>query len=435
MTPVMLGIAFLVWLDSPGPVIFSQKRLGREGKLFRLYKFRKFPVNWEGGPSVTVAGDARMTRVGAILERTKMDELPQLWNILRGDMSFVGPRPESLRFQDMFAGKYAKILDYVPGIFGPNQTAFRNESELYPVDEDPEIFYRRVLFPTKSDNDLNYFSNANIFSDLGWIVKGVWASLIGVINWRRFASLHFNILLIDGLLVLSSWIAANLLRFSGLPTGEDFDVYISGCWMLPIFIIFGMLIGGCYSHPLKFFSLVDAKRLTIVATISWLSVFVLLLSYASRAVSLFLIPMEWLVLMPCLVFPRVCSRMLSERNGMRMHVSNTTNEVRVLIYGAGTVGIILANWLKNSLLNAKFIGFLDDHALLRKRQIYGYRVLGRESDIATIHKVHNIHEIWVTFKIDDIKRQRLMQVCNQHNIRLLVFPDIEPFSRFYQAAA
>jgi hypothetical protein len=81
---------------------------------------------------VTVAGDVRMTRVGRFLERSKLDELPQLWNILLGEMSFVGPRPESLRYQDLFQAEFARVLDFKPGIFGPNQVAFRNESGMYP---------------------------------------------------------------------------------------------------------------------------------------------------------------------------------------------------------------------------------------------------------------------------------------------------------------
>ncbi|OAD21195.1 bacterial sugar transferase, partial [Candidatus Thiomargarita nelsonii] len=101
--PLMLLIALFIRMDSPGSVFFSQKRLGLKGRHFMVHKFRKFPSDWgSAGPGVTVAGDARMTKVGKFLERTKLDELPQLWNILLGEMSFVGPRPESLRYADLF---------------------------------------------------------------------------------------------------------------------------------------------------------------------------------------------------------------------------------------------------------------------------------------------------------------------------------------------
>jgi Sugar transferases involved in lipopolysaccharide synthesis len=154
--PLMILIAAAIRLESTGPIIFSQPRLGFKGKHFRVHKFRKFPSNWGvSGSGVTVAGDARMTAVGAFIERTKLDELPQFWNILKGEMSFVGPRPESLAYSDLFKGEYAALLDYVPGIFGPNQVEFRNEAELYPSDQDPDEFYRTVLFPEKAKKILN----------------------------------------------------------------------------------------------------------------------------------------------------------------------------------------------------------------------------------------------------------------------------------------
>ena len=106
--PLMALIAIAVWLDSPGKIIFAQERLGLHGNRFKMYKFRKFPANWkDSGPGITVPGDTRMTPIGRILERTKLDELPQLWNVLKGEMSIIGPRPESMRFANLFVGKYA----------------------------------------------------------------------------------------------------------------------------------------------------------------------------------------------------------------------------------------------------------------------------------------------------------------------------------------
>lgn len=181
--PFMAITVLLVWLDSPSNVIFTQERLGFRGKRFRLYKFRKFPVHLKDeGPYVTVAGDTRMTRIGAILERTKLDELPQLWNILKGEMSFVGPRPETLNHVNLFIEKYGAVLDYIPGIFGPNQVAFRNESRVYPPDEDPEMFYRRILFPQKAESDIRYFQKANCLTDIIWMIKGIRAIIAGLVN-------------------------------------------------------------------------------------------------------------------------------------------------------------------------------------------------------------------------------------------------------------
>jgi lipopolysaccharide/colanic/teichoic acid biosynthesis glycosyltransferase len=173
LAAAFLLIAIMIRIESPGPAFFRQVRLGRGGRPFHLYKFRKFrhETNTKGR-AVTLKDDPRMTRIGRLLERTKLDELPQLWNILVGDMSIVGPRPETLDFADCFDDGYQKVLDYTPGLFGPSQAIFRNESSLYPSDRDPHEFYRAVLFPAKARIDLLYYPRRTIMSDIGWIIRG-----------------------------------------------------------------------------------------------------------------------------------------------------------------------------------------------------------------------------------------------------------------------
>jgi lipopolysaccharide/colanic/teichoic acid biosynthesis glycosyltransferase len=185
ITPILLVISVAIVFESGRPVFFSQPRLGRLGRPFRIYKFRKF-FNGCGkiGPRVTTKNDCRMTRLGRLLERTKMDELPQLWNVLRGDMSIVGPRPESLELAECFTVGYLNLLDHKPGIFGPNQVVFRNECALYPDNLDPERFYRDVLFPLKARIDLAYLQRRTMLSDMEWVIRGVSA----VFGWRSLPS-------------------------------------------------------------------------------------------------------------------------------------------------------------------------------------------------------------------------------------------------------
>ncbi|MDW4549734.1 sugar transferase [Defluviimonas sp. D31] len=178
LAPLMLLITLAILIETGRPILFAQVRLGKGGKRFRMFKFRKFgPAPATQGCPLTVKGDPRMTRVGRILEATKLDELPQLFNILRGDMAFVGPRPESLDFADCFKGAFLGVLDHRPGIFGPSQVAFRSEAELYPAENDPTVFYRRVLFPTKANLDLQYYPNRTALRDVGWLLRGVLAVL------------------------------------------------------------------------------------------------------------------------------------------------------------------------------------------------------------------------------------------------------------------
>ena len=177
--PAMLLIAFAICSEDGFPIFFCQTRMGRNGRPFRLYKFRKFGRR-EGtqGLPLTLRGDPRLTVVGGFLERTKLDELPQFWNVLNGEMSLVGPRPESLNFSDCFEGKYRQVLDYHPGIFGPAQTQYRNEAALYTV-ASPENTYREVLFPAKASLDLSYYPTRTVLKDVGWIIRGLLAVVRG----------------------------------------------------------------------------------------------------------------------------------------------------------------------------------------------------------------------------------------------------------------
>jgi lipopolysaccharide/colanic/teichoic acid biosynthesis glycosyltransferase len=176
--PIMMLIALSIWIEDGRPIFFSQTRLGRHGRKFRIHKFRKFHKRSEvTNRAVTINGDDRMGRVGRFLERTKLDELPQLWNIFKGDMTIVGPRAESEAFAECFIGNYLRILHYTPGLFGPNQYLFRNEKRLYPQAQDPERFYREVLFPLKANIDLLYFADRTTRSDIGWILRGGLATI------------------------------------------------------------------------------------------------------------------------------------------------------------------------------------------------------------------------------------------------------------------
>lgn len=175
-SPFLLLISLAVVVEDPGPVLFSQIRLGAGGRPFRIYKFRKFWHAQEHQTShLTLSDDPRLTNVGRVLERAKLDELPQFLNVLQGTMSLVGPRPESLAFADCFVGEFRKVLDYKPGLFGPNQATFRNEKALLSADEDPHHFYRTVLFPLKARTDLEYFPRRNLAADAGWLVRGALA--------------------------------------------------------------------------------------------------------------------------------------------------------------------------------------------------------------------------------------------------------------------
>ncbi|MGY8706676.1 sugar transferase [Bradyrhizobium sp. 18BD] len=175
MLPVLLLIALAIWIEGGRPILYSQLRLGLNGVPFRMYKFRKFRADCDDrGSPLTMVNDDRMTTIGEVLAAFKLDELPQLWNVLRGDMSFVGPRPETLVFSDCFRNGFEKILEHRPGLIGPCQILFRHENTLFPQDGDTAAFYREVLFPAKAKIDLAYYPNRTVGSDLGWVLHTAW---------------------------------------------------------------------------------------------------------------------------------------------------------------------------------------------------------------------------------------------------------------------
>ena len=138
--PVLIIISILIRIKMPGgPVIFKQKRVGQYGRLFTMYKFRSMTVA-HSGSSISVKGESRITPLGAVLRKYKLDELPELWNVLIGDMSFVGPRPDVPGYADRLEGEHRRILLLKPGITGPASLKYRNEEELLAEQKEPQKY-------------------------------------------------------------------------------------------------------------------------------------------------------------------------------------------------------------------------------------------------------------------------------------------------------
>ena len=167
--PVLLVVAVLIKLQMPGgPVLFSQKRVGRNGRLFTLYKFRTMSMH-HSGSSVSVAGEARITPLGATLRKYKLDELPELWNVLIGDMSFVGPRPDVPGYADQLSGDDRIILQLRPGITGPASLKYRNEEELLASVPNPQEYNDRVIYPDKVRINRYYAEHYSFITDIRMI--------------------------------------------------------------------------------------------------------------------------------------------------------------------------------------------------------------------------------------------------------------------------
>ncbi len=182
LAPLFLVLAAWIRLDSAGPVFFRQERVGRGGVPFRIHKFRTMQAAiGPSGPALTVGADPRITRVGAFLRRSKLDELPQLIDVLRGDMSLVGPRPEVPQYVAGYpADVRAKVLSVRPGITDPASLQFRNESELLARAADPEREYREVVLPAKLRLAVDYVDHATLAGDL----RLIGTTLRVLLGWR-----------------------------------------------------------------------------------------------------------------------------------------------------------------------------------------------------------------------------------------------------------
>ena len=176
-SPILLAASVAVGTTSPGGVLFRQERMGRGGKPFTIYKFRSMRKD-NAGLKITTGHDARVTTVGKFLRKSKIDELPQLWNVLKGDMSFVGPRPEVKEYTDLYNEEQRQIFLVRPGITDLASIEFRNENDLLTNSDDPNRTYIEEIMPRKIDLGLTYIENLS----LGYDIKLILRTLITVIR-------------------------------------------------------------------------------------------------------------------------------------------------------------------------------------------------------------------------------------------------------------
>jgi lipopolysaccharide/colanic/teichoic acid biosynthesis glycosyltransferase len=203
-------IGVMVFLDSPGPVIYGSPRVGFHGRRFRMWKFRSMRDD-VSGPSLAGGGDNRVTRLGRLLRATRLDELPQLWNVVSGEMSWVGPRPELAEFVDRYANDYERILEVPPGITGATQLKFAAvEANLLSGQDDPAVYYADHLLPNKVVIDLEYARTRTTLGDLRLLLAtlGVVPTLlvqrlrsIAAVRRLKFATYAFGVGLSTALLL------------------------------------------------------------------------------------------------------------------------------------------------------------------------------------------------------------------------------------------
>ncbi|MYB96101.1 sugar transferase [Candidatus Poribacteria bacterium] len=179
MAPLFFIGSLLAKLQSKGPVFYKAKRVGKDETLFEMYKFRTMVVNADTlGGSLTTYRDTRITPIGRFLRWTKLDELPNLINVIKGEMSLIGPRPEAPNYVKYYTEIQKQVLQVKPGMTGPSQLANRDEEEKLKGQQDAEHYYITELMPKKLALDLHYVATQSIASDIGWLLKTFWVVIV-----------------------------------------------------------------------------------------------------------------------------------------------------------------------------------------------------------------------------------------------------------------
>lgn len=176
--PVFIIVSILIKIDSSGPVFFIQERVGLNGNFFKIIKFRSMKTNHNNSLTVTLENDKRITRIGKKIRKYKIDEIPELINVFKGDMSFVGPRPDVPGYADLLKGESRNILKLRPGITSRASIKYANEEMILLNEDDPIAYNNNIIFPDKVKLNLNYYYNNNIWID----IKIIFATLFAVLK-------------------------------------------------------------------------------------------------------------------------------------------------------------------------------------------------------------------------------------------------------------
>jgi len=443
--PLWLIAAVLIKLESPGPVFFTQRRIGRNFRPFFIYKFRTMVAGAEalGGP-ITVGQDARVTRVGSVLRRTKLDELPQLLNILFGDMSLVGPRPEVARYVDMFSDAYAEILSVRPGLTDLASLKYIDEAAVLAAAANPVEEYVMVILPEKIKLAKFYVQHASTLLDLAIVAQTLLcllkipllvcdlpdlqvtrpsqASDIGprviafVLKWRR----PLIMLLEIGLMILANYLAF-WLRFDGrIPDAEWGTFLLVLPWLVMIrtaaFFMF-RLNEGLWRYT----SLWDVQNIVIGVITST----VILYGWTRWGMGVTGYPRSIFIVDAMLLIGFVAGVRLPRR--MLREVVIYRPKKTVLIIGAGDRGERIVREMRQSPTSRyQPIGFIDDRAPLRHKRIHGVKVLGARGELAPILSAERPDEVVLALPhvTPDVLRQ-IMSAIGPFKVSVKMLPSMQ----------
>jgi lipopolysaccharide/colanic/teichoic acid biosynthesis glycosyltransferase len=444
LLPVAAIVAAAVALDSSGPIIYGARRVGRDGREFTMWKFRSMARGAEAaGPGVTAAFDYRVTRVGALLRRTKLDELPQLVNVLAGEMSLVGPRPEAPAFVDLWRPEERSVLSMRPGITGLTQVAYIDEEER--LIGDPEAVYSGELLHTKLELDLEYVRQFTLRRDLAIL----WRTSLGVLSaaerrsnrprrrytlTERLRSARLGPILLDAALAAIVAAAAVGLRIDR----NNIVAAVATYWVfIPLAAVVrpaGFLLAGAYLRVWRYPTVSDValviSSLAAGTLVMTLAIFVVLQPWSFSGTVGF--PRSALIIelvLSILVLGgiRFASRVRQEGLDIAEGPMLAGPPRPVLIYGAGEAGAQLVREMRrNRRLRLEPVAFLDDDPAKRGQRIYGVEVAGRGDDLPRVVAEREASEVIVAIpRIGGAELRQVVALCQAAGVQVRTLPGVQ----------
>lgn len=422
--PLFAIIAASIKIDTRGPVFFRQERAGPDGTTFRIFKFRTMIVGaYRSGARLTVKRDPRITTVGHFLRWSKLDELPQLLNVLLGDMSFVGPRPEDPYFTNFYAPEFRPVLQAKPGIIGPSQMDGRDEIEKYPDGcENVEEYYIQHILPEKLTRDLAYVEGATFWGDVRFLINGFVHVVLSQVKLRFFARnrYRFAALGFDMLLMVAAYVLANLIKFDW-SLNPELWVYAGKtlAWVLvikpPVFVYYGV-----YRRSTRWLGRRDlASLVKAVSASSALLVIAATFSVQRHSRAVFLI--DWIILLFLVGGARYIIR--SVQSGAARNEERGPF-VKVLVAGAGHGGeTILRSLLEDPKSRFMPVGIIDHEPHRWGALIHGVRVMGGATDIAMSASLHGVEMVLISLvDLDPVIVREITEACNKLGLEYRLVP-------------
>ena len=444
LSPVFLYIALRIKHDSPGPVFFKGDRMGRFGKPFKILKFRTMHENdhsYNGAP-VTAKDDDRITPFGKYLRDTKLNELPQFWNVLRGEMSLVGPRPENLKIaQDWPEEVKSEVLSIRPGITSPASVVYRDEEKMLQGSGFMDDYLKTIL-PNKIRLDQLYVRNSSIFTDLDVIAMTAITLLPRLRQttldqrWLFGGPFYLFFRRVFSWFLIDMFIAAFAVGISGVVwrlsavINLGWQNYLLMSIAIAVFVsLINLLLGlnrvnWTSASPIYVVDLAISVGITMSVLYG-----VTRLWFTDPWLPFSLIWLIGITMLVGLVFVRYRDRMLTglANRWLLLRGSKSSFAERILIIGAGNLAEMTIWLLQRSAYSSIFgvIGMVDDDARKRQMESYGVRVLGTTEDIPALVTKYQIGLIFFAIANgSEQDRDRITKLCETTNAKIVVIPDL-----------